>query len=247
MITDIRLLILSALATLITLSIHEFSHALAAYKLGDNTAKHMGRLSLNPLKHLDPIGAACMVLFRFGWAKPVPIDARNFRDPKRGFAISALAGPLSNLLVAFFSSFLYLLTYALLKDVTFANDTALNIAQNSLDFLFIFHRINIGLAIFNLIPIPPLDGSRILYSILSERAYFKVMRYEKTIYYILIGWLFFGYIVSDALLRIPLIATNSTLSLIAKFFSLSDILSYIFSFVSELMMNFWRLIPFLNY
>lgn len=247
MITDIRLLILSALATLITLSIHEFSHALAAYKLGDNTAKHMGRLSLNPLKHLDPIGAACMVLFRFGWAKPVPIDARNFRDPKRGFAISALAGPLSNLLVAFFSSFLYLLTYALLKDVTFANDTALNIAQNSLDFLFIFHRINIGLAIFNLIPIPPLDGSRILYSLLSERAYFKVMRYEKTIYYILIGWLFFGYIVSDALLRIPLIATNSTLSLIAKFFSLSDILSYIFSFVSELMMNFWRLIPFLNY
>ena len=247
MITDIRLLILSALATLITLSIHEFSHALAAYKLGDNTAKYMGRLSLNPLKHLDPIGAACMVLFRFGWAKPVPIDARNFRDPKRGFAISALAGPLSNLIVAFLSSFLYLLTYALLKDVSFANNTALNIAQNSLDFLFIFHRINIGLAIFNLIPIPPLDGSRILYSLLSERAYFKVMRYEKTIYYILIGWLFFGYIVSDALLRIPLIAANPTLSLIAKFFSLSDILSYVFSFVSELMMNFWGLIPFLNY
>ena len=247
MITDIRLLILSALATLITLSIHEFSHALAAYKLGDNTAKYMGRLSLNPLKHLDPIGAACMVLFRFGWAKPVPIDARNFRDPKRGFAISALAGPLSNLIVAFLSSFLYLFTYALLKDVSFANNTALNIAQNSLDFLFIFHRINIGLAIFNLIPIPPLDGSRILYSLLSERAYFKVMRYEKTIYYILIGWLFFGYIVSDALLRIPLIAANPTLSLIAKFFSLSDILSYVFSFVSELMMNFWGLIPFLNY
>ena len=247
MTTDIRLLILSALATLITLSIHEFSHALAAYKLGDDTAKHMGRLSLNPIKHLDPLGAICMVLFRFGWAKPVPINARNFKDPKRGFAISALAGPLSNLIVAFFTSFIYLLAYALLKDVSFANNFSLQFAQNSLDFLFILHRINIGLAIFNLIPIPPLDGSRILYSILPQKAYFKVMKYERTVYYIMIGWLFFGYVVSDALLKIPFIAETPALAFIAKIFSLSDVLSYVFSFVSELMLNFWQLIPFLKY
>ena len=109
MITDIRIIILSALATLITLSIHEFSHALAAHKLGDDTAKYMGRLTINPIKHLDPIGALCMVFFRFGWAKPVPINPRNFKNPKRDFALSAMAGPLSNLVIAFFSSFFYML------------------------------------------------------------------------------------------------------------------------------------------
>lgn len=246
MITDIRIILLSALATLITLSIHEFFHAYAAYKLGDNTAKYMGRLTINPIKHLDPIGALCMVFFRFGWAKPVPIDPRNFKNPKRDFAISALAGPISNLLVAFFSSFLYLLTYALLKDVSFPSNLALQIAQNSLDFLFIFHRINVGLAIFNLIPIPPLDGSRILNAVLPSRLYFKFMKYERTIYYVLIGWLFFGYIASAALLRIPFVAASPVLSTIAKIFSLSDILSYVFSFVSELMLDFWSLIPFLR-
>ena len=246
MTTDVRIIILAALATLITLSIHEFSHALAAYKLGDNTAKYTGRLTLNPIKHLDPIGALCMVFFRFGWAKPVPIDPRNFKNPKRDFAISALAGPLSNLIVAFVTSFFYLFAYALLKDVSFANEFKLQVAQNSLDFLFILHRINIGLAIFNLIPIPPLDGSRILNAVLPPRLYFKIMRYERTIYYVLIGWLFFGYVVSDALLRIPFIAANPVLVFIAKIFSLSDILSAVFTFVSRLMLDFWGLIPFLK-
>lgn len=245
MTTDIRLLILSALATLITLSIHEFSHALCAYKLGDHTAKYNGRLTINPLKHLDPLGALCMVLFRFGWAKPVPIDPRNFKNHKRDFALCALAGPLSNLLIAFFASFIYVFTYSSLKDVSFTNNLTLQIAQNSLDFLFIFHRINIGLAIFNLIPIPPLDGSRILNAVLPRKLYFKIMKYERTIYLILIGWLFFGYIVSEALLRIPFIAANPTLVFIAKIFSLSDILSYAFNFVSEIMFDFWALFPFL--
>ena len=243
---DIQFLILAALATLITLSIHEFAHALAAYKLGDNTAKYAGRLTINPLKHLDPIGALCMVLFHFGWAKPVPINPNNFKNPKKGFAISALAGPVANLIVAFFTAFLYLFVYALLKDVNFESKLTLQIAQNSIDFIFILHSINIGLAIFNLIPIPPLDGSRILNVVLPPKTYFKIMRYERTIYFILIGWLFFGYLVSDVLLRISLIASTPALAFIAKIFSLKDILSYVFSFISGLMLDFWSLIPFLS-
>ena len=88
-------LVISCVAALIALSVHEFSHAYAAYKLGDPTARNLGRLSINPIKHLDPLGTICMIFFHFGWAKPVPINARNFKNPRNGFAISALAGPLS--------------------------------------------------------------------------------------------------------------------------------------------------------
>ena len=97
--------ILSALAALIALTVHEYCHGYAAYKLGDDTAKSMGRLTLNPIKHLDPYGAICMVLFHIGWAKPVPINPRNFKDPKKGFAITASAGPAANIILAFVSAF----------------------------------------------------------------------------------------------------------------------------------------------
>jgi Zn-dependent protease len=248
MLTDINIefIILSALATLIILSIHEFSHAYIAHKLGDNTAMYMGRLTLNPLKHLDPFGAICMVFLHFGWAKPVPINPRNFRKPKRDFALTALAGPLSNLIMAFVSAFILLLTLALLEDVSFTNDYAFNIAQTTVDFIYIFHIINVGLAIFNLLPVPPLDGSRILNTVLPPKAYFKIMQYERIIYFVLIGWLFLGDIVSDALLSISFVAQNPIISAIAKILSLSDILSYLFTSVSKLMLDFWQLIPFLN-
>ena len=101
--------LLSAAAVLIILTIHEVSHGYVAYRLGDPTARFMGRLSLNPMKHIDPIGAICMVLFHFGWAKPVPINTRFFRNPKRDMALTALAGPLSNFLLAFFVLPIYLL------------------------------------------------------------------------------------------------------------------------------------------
>ncbi len=239
--------ILSALAALLIISIHEFSHGYAAYKLGDNTAKNLGRLTLNPLKHLDLFGAICMVLFHFGWAKPVPINPRNLKNPKRDFALVALAGPLSNLIMAFISAFLYLLAFTLLRRVAFEEgDIMLNIAQTSLDFVYIFHSINIGLAIFNLIPVPPLDGSRILNVFLPPKAYFGIMKYEKIIYFVLIGWLFLGEYVARALLAIPTVASNPILSSLANVFALSDILEILFSKISSAMFGFWELIPFLN-
>ncbi len=238
--------ILSALAVLIILTVHEYSHGYAAYKLGDNTARNLGRLSLNPIKHLDPAGAICMILFHFGWAKPVPINPRNFKNPKRDFAITALAGPLSNILLAFFSAFFYLLLQALFRGVSFESEFLYSLASNALLFVYLFHAINVGIGIFNLIPIPPLDGSRILNAVLPPRIYFGIMKYEQRIYWALVCWLIFGTYVARALLSIPIIANSAVLSFIAGLFSLSDILSTVFDAVSRLMMNFWRLIPFLN-
>jgi len=243
---DITQIVLAALATLVILTIHEFSHAYAAYKLGDKTARNLGRLTLNPLRHLDPIGAICMVFFHFGWAKPVPINPRNFRKPKRDFAITALAGPLSNLIFAFISAFLYLLIYALFRDVRFESEFLFRLVQNLLDFMGIFHSINVGIALFNLIPIPPLDGSRILNVVLPPKAYFGIMRYERTIYFVLIGWLFLGKYAKAGLLSIPLVAQNPVLTFIAGLFSLSDMLAALFRLVSDGIFDFWQLIPFLK-
>ncbi len=238
---------LSALAVLIILTVHEYAHAYAAYKLGDPTAKSLGRLSLNPIKHLDPFGALCMIIFHFGWAKPVPINARNFKNPKRDFAIVAMAGPLSNIVFAFFSAFIYLLLFALLKDVQFSSEFLLNLAENALLFVYLFHIINIGIGIFNLIPIPPLDGSRILNVVLPPKYYFGIMRYERRIYLGLIFWLAFGDALKRALLSISFIAANPVLSFIAGIFSLSDILGTVFAALSDAIMSFWQLIPFLRY
>lgn len=238
--------ILSALAVLIILTVHEYSHGYAAYKLGDNTARSLGRLTLNPIKHLDPAGAVCMILFHFGWAKPVPINPRSFKNPKRDFAITALAGPLSNILLAFFSAFIYLLLHASLRNVEFESKFLYELASNALLFVYLFHVINIGIGIFNLIPIPPLDGSRILNVILPPRAYFGIMKYEHKIYWGLVIWLIFGTYAARALLSIPFVANSPALSFIAGLFSLSDILAKAFAAVSELMMKFWQLIPFLK-
>ena len=159
--------LLSAIAALVALTVHEYCHGYAAYKLGDETAKNFGRLTLNPLKHLDPYGVICLVLFRIGWAKPVPINARNFKKPKRDFAITAAAGPASNLILGFISALIYLLIFALVKDMTFpAKNFTYHLINNILTFVFIFHSVNVGLGLFNLLPIPPFDGSRLLNVIL---------------------------------------------------------------------------------
>lgn len=176
---------------LISLTVHEVAHGYAAYKLGDPTAKNLGRLSLNPLKHLDPIGALCMLLFRFGWAKPVPINTRYFKKPKRDMAISALAGPLSNLFMAFVAYVIsiYIATLSAQNgQFGWALSGELLILTETGNFLYIlylffdtFFLLNISLAVFNLLPIPPLDGSRILFVLLPDKIYFGVMKYEQII------------------------------------------------------------------
>lgn len=168
---------------LIALSFHEAAHGFVAYKLGDPTAKYMGRLTLNPVKHIDPIGAICMLIAHFGWAKPVPIDITNFKHPKRDLAISALAGPITNLLLGFFGCFLYVLTVYLLPSYTFEypNDFTIRLAQLLIEFVYYFGWLNISLAVFNLLPIPPLDGSKILYAFLPPKPNNWIKAHEREI------------------------------------------------------------------
>ena len=161
-------------ASLLCITFHETCHGLAAYRLGDNTAKRMGRLSLNPLKHVDLMGLIMMALFRFGWAKPVPVDMRNFKNPKAGMALTALAGPVSNVVLAYAA--VVLCNFGMfLADRLGSTWLLLALAQ----FFVYVEIISAGLAVFNVFPIPPLDGSKVLFALLSDRAYDRLMRYEK--------------------------------------------------------------------
>ncbi len=153
------------------LTIHETCHGLAAYALGDPTAKSMHRLSLNPLRHIDWIGLCMMFFCGFGWAKPVPVDPRYFRKPKQGMALTALAGPVSNLLLAL----LLLLCSRLIYDFAPYSD----LWNLVFGFLLDTAVLSIGLGVFNLVPIPPLDGSKVLAAFLPDHAYFQLMRYER--------------------------------------------------------------------
>ncbi len=188
---DIVWYLLCVPAALISLSVHEYSHGYAAYRLGDPTARSLGRLSLNPLKHLDPVGTVCMVFFRFGWAKPVPINPRYFKNPRRGMAITAAAGPLSNLFLAFLSAVFYKLSVLLgntvLLQPSASQSTVLYYFFNYLCLFFlIFHTLNLSLFVFNMIPLPPLDGSRIFYVFLPNKWYFGIMKYERIIQIVLL-------------------------------------------------------------
>ena len=176
-------ILLSFPVILFALSFHEAAHGFVAYKCGDPTAKNLGRISLNPLRHLDPLGTLCMLLVGYGWAKPVPINPRNFKNPKRGMAISAAAGPLSNLLLGFLNAILVGLSYALFRLV--GNHDAPMFVVYIFYLLFILFKLgtiyNFVFAVFNLLPLPPFDGSRIFYAVLPEKWYFAVMKYERTI------------------------------------------------------------------
>ena len=177
---------------LISLPVHEMAHAWAAYKLGDPTARNFGRLSLNPMKHFDLLGFICMMIFRFGWAKPVPINARNFKKPRRDMALSALAGPVSNLLLGFLGVILFNIAILIFSSMSFSTKQSLIVAEVTIQFFMLFGYLNINLAIFNLIPMPPLDGSRILYIVLPPKWYFGVMKYERYISLAILLLFWFG-------------------------------------------------------
>ena len=166
-------MVFSVLPALVCITLHELAHGYVAYRLGDRTAKNAGRLTLNPIRHIDWLGLIMMVSFRFGWAKPVPVDMRNFKNPRLGMAITAAAGPLCNLILGAVFLFVYGLAWAPLA----AAGTVL--AEGALRALATAAYLSLSLAVFNILPISPLDGSKVAFSFLSDNAYARLMHYER--------------------------------------------------------------------
>lgn len=175
--TGMIIILSSLFVVLCCTPIHEMSHALVADKLGDDTARLQGRITINPFAHLDLIGSIMILLFGIGYAKPVPVNARRLKNPKRDMALIALAGPASNLIMGFVYNFIAII----IQNV----GNASNSLTTPFYIFFVFAaQINVMLAVFNLLPIPPLDGSKVLASVMPTKAYFKYMQYER---YIMIG------------------------------------------------------------
>jgi Zn-dependent protease len=174
-------------AALICVTVHECSHGFAAMKLGDPTAKQLGRITLNPLKHIDIFGFIMLVLLGFGWAKPVPVDMRYFKKPKRDMAITALAGPASNFILAFVMLLMLCIMVTFVPYFGAAAEVIFNV-------LLYTATVSVGLGVFNLIPVSPLDGSKILLSLFPDNVYYRVLKYERYGIIILYAILFLGFI-----------------------------------------------------
>ncbi len=178
-------LIISIPGLLLAISMHECAHGYAAYLMGDRTAKYSGRLSLNPLNHLDPIGALCMLLFRFGWAKPVPIDSRYFKNRRAGIVLVSLAGPGANFVLGFVSCVLF---YAVNFFAPYGSSFWEFVAMVLLYSVY----MNVGFMVFNLIPIPPLDGSKIVMEFLPYKLRYQIYQYERYFGLILLIFVYAG-------------------------------------------------------
>ncbi len=166
-------------AILLGLSMHEMAHGLVSYKLGDPTPKQMGRLSLNPMAHLDPIGAICLFFFHFGWAKPVQIDSRYYKHPKSGIVLVSLAGVAMNFILAFITLLVLALMQIFLAPIIPLNEPAIRIYNIIYQMIYYGVIINLSLGVFNLLPIPPLDGSKVLFALLPSRYYGSILKYER--------------------------------------------------------------------
>lgn len=205
-------------AVLISLMVHEVSHGWVSYKLGDPTAKQAGRLNLNPMKHLDLVGTLCMVFFKFGWAKPVPINPAFYKNKKGGIILVSVAGPLSNLLLAFISLFLMNAIKAVVLAFGGISSVALaTVLQVVMQFLMVMVSVNITFAVFNLLPISPLDGSKILYTFLPDRIYYKILQYEQYGMIVLIALVWLGWL--DAPLNFLVNHVYGALAYLAKLLS----------------------------
>lgn len=192
---DLKGLLYIIPAVLFAISMHEFAHGYVSYKLGDPTPKVSGRISLNPMKHLDPFGTLTLIFLGFGWAKPVMVNPNYYKNKKLGMLLVAIAGPVMNFIIAFLSA----LIIGVVTKLGVVNEFTATITQ----FFFYMSLINIGLGVFNLIPIPPLDGSKILGAILPERTYFKYMQYERY------GFIILMVLLVSGILFIPLVAIQT--------------------------------------
>lgn len=204
------------IAALFAIILHEIAHGLVSTWLGDPTPKRQGRLSLNPLKHLDPLGTICLIFFHVGWAKPVVVNPDYYKNKRKGMALVALAGPLTNFLLAIVSIILMVIII-----ITNAYASIFIVIYN---FLLYFAVINLGLGLFNLIPIPPLDGSRILGAFLKEDTYQQYMKYEK-----------YGFFIISILLALSSLRGNGTSFI-------SELVDVIFNFFFKLILKIFGVV-----
>ena len=241
-------LLLSLPAVLLSLTLHECAHGWVAYRLGDPTAKDLGRLTLNPIRHLDPIGAISLLIFRIGWAKPVPINPRNFKRPRAGMALTAAAGPITNFLIAFVSTFFLLLSYNGGEKIPVTSAVTSFFAlflYYLFRFFYLLQVMNIALALFNLLPLPPLDGSRLLTLILPRRAAFWVVRHERQILIFVLIWMIGGSYLADFLLGFPAVAASPVLRTLVSVLSLTGWIGNAARSISTRLISLFIKLPFL--